>query len=132
VQNPTYSKYINIINVSLHQPTNHQSSKSFIFEKKMCQIDIHVILKMQLKSKACMICCNPRSNIYGCCHWWSGLQPAKNFGVGQKSLLATIMTSSMCSQPWCDLFAMISLPTVVNLFQSGVTSARQKNYGIFH
>ena len=29
---------------------------------------------------------------------------------GQKSLLVTIMTSSMCSQPWCDLFAMISLP----------------------
>jgi len=27
-----------------------------------------------------------------------GPQPAKNFG-GAKSLLATIMTSSMCSQP---------------------------------
>jgi len=32
---------------------------------------------------------------------------------GAKSLLATIMTSLMCSQPWCDFFAMISLPTLV-------------------
>ena len=44
---------------------------------------------------------------------WSGPQPAENFGVGEKSLLATIMTSTMCSQPWCDFFATISLPTLV-------------------
>jgi len=35
---------------------------------------------------------------------------SEKFRRGQKSLLAMIMTSSMCSQPWCDLFAMISLP----------------------
>jgi len=34
---------------------------------------------------------------------------SEKFWRGQKSLLAMIMTSSMCSQPWCDLFAMISL-----------------------
>jgi len=32
---------------------------------------------------------------------------------GAKSLLATIMTSSMCSQPWCNCFATISLPTLM-------------------
>jgi len=41
-----------------------------------------------------------------------GLQPAKNFG-GAKTLLATIMTSSICSQLRCNFFAMISLPTLV-------------------
>jgi len=39
-------------------------------------------------------------------------QPAKNLW-GAKPLLATIMTSSMCSQPWCDFLATISLPTLV-------------------
>jgi len=42
----------------------------------------------------------------------TGPQPAKIFG-GAKPLLATNMTSSMCSQPWCNFFAMISSPTLV-------------------
>jgi len=41
-----------------------------------------------------------------------GPPPAKNF-EGAKSVLTTTMTSSISSQPWCDFFAMISLPTLV-------------------
>ena len=33
----------------------------------------------------------------------------ENFRRGQKSLLATVMTSSVCRQPRCNLFALISL-----------------------
>jgi len=54
----------------------------------------------------------------------------ENFWRGQKSLLATIVTSSMRSQPWCDFLAMISLPTVVDEPFSKWgwgTSARQKS-----
>jgi len=52
----------------------------------------------------------------------------RKISKGQKSLLATIMTSSLCSQPWCDLFAMISLPTLVEetFSKRGGTSACQK------
>jgi len=48
---------------------------------------------------------------------WQAIYPARaatreKFRRRQQSFLATIMTSLMCSQTWCDIFAMTSLPTV--------------------
>jgi len=58
----------------------------------------------------------------------------ENFWRGQKSLLATIVTSSMRSQPWCDFLGYDQLTNIGGwtFFKVGVGhKCTSKKYGRF-